>query len=224
MGRNIVIVEDDVAVAAGLARALTYRSISVCRVGTLGTLQEYLHCNATPDLLVLDVVLPDGDGLDWLRRHRRKVHTRVLVVSGSEREAEAIRCGAHDYVGKPYDIQVLRARAEAQLRAAFRTAPLIVDPHQQVVRLREVRVHLSPRETRFLLTLAQQCGHLVPRKTLVAALGDKRSPKDNAITQVAWRLKPKLMAVQGGYIVGEKNSYAWVTPRRVRVVAPAESV
>jgi DNA-binding response OmpR family regulator len=112
---RILVVEDDDRVARGLQTALRHAGYEVHRVGTAADALKA----APADVVLLDLGLPDGDGLDVLRELRRRPGTAVITVTarGEERERVlGLRAGADDYVVKPFGTAELLARIEAVLR------------------------------------------------------------------------------------------------------------
>src|SRR3979490_2643173 len=112
---RILVVEDDDRVARGLTTALRHAGYDVARVATAAAAREAPRA----DVVLLDLGLPDGDGLDVLRELSRRPDTAVIAVParGEERERVlGLRAGADDYVVKPFGTAELLARVEAVLR------------------------------------------------------------------------------------------------------------
>jgi DNA-binding NtrC family response regulator len=125
--REALIVEDEPNLRELISDLLRADRISVEAVGTVEEAEALLGRRA-PDLLVLDVKLPDGDGLELLGRMRRQgLRTPVLVITAFgtlERAVQALRAGAHDFLVKPFDNQRLRAAAASALEAGARLEEL----------------------------------------------------------------------------------------------------
>ena len=169
---TILVVEDDAATRTFLADNLTadgFELLVAEEARDAVRLLEYKH----PDLVVLDLGLPDGSGLDVLDRIRQAdglasridPSTPVLVLSGRADELDRIRGferGADDYVAKPYSYPELLGRVQAILRRArgrrasgrLRVGDLDLDPASREVRIRGDRVDLSQKEFALLRTLA----------------------------------------------------------------------
>jgi two-component system KDP operon response regulator KdpE len=136
-----------------------------------------------PDLIIADLGLPDGDGLDVIRQTRRSSAVPILVLSARSQEAEkvaALDAGADDYVTKPFATGELLARLRAALRralprpatsepAAFAVRELRVDLVQRRVTLRGDETHLTPIEYRLLTTLIAKAGQVVTHAELLRA-------------------------------------------------------
>lgn len=138
-----------------------------------------------PDLVILDLGLPDIQGLDLLRMIRgRNDHVPIVVLSSRGDEAgkvEALDLGADDYVTKPFGMQELLARMRAALRhqlqiqgerPVFRVGDLSVDLVRRIVKLGETEVKLSPKEYDLLRVLVQHAGKVLTHKFLLGALWD----------------------------------------------------
>jgi two-component system, OmpR family, KDP operon response regulator KdpE len=136
-----------------------------------------------PDVIILDLGLPDADGLTVIRRIRREATTPILVLSVRDREADkvaALDLGADDYVTKPFGMSELRARIDALLRRAagpaadasgtIRVGTLAVDLATRSVTVDGREVHLTPREYEVLKVLAGHAGRLVTHQRLLRAV------------------------------------------------------
>lgn len=178
---RILLVEDDTGVAEALTQALRRNGYQVCRAATAA---EALGAHGDADLVLLDMGLPDRDGL-WVCREVRKV-SAVPIVALTARRSEravvaALRAGVDDYVTKPYSLDVLLARVEAVLR---RAAPSPPAPHagaalgvELVDELREVRttdrvVALTAKEFELLQALVRTPGRPVSRAALMEEVWD----------------------------------------------------
>jgi DNA-binding response OmpR family regulator len=172
---TILVVEDEVR-AQRLLRLnlepLGYRVVTVDRAATVADAVE----TYAPDLVVLDVLLPDGNGFDVCQHIRAVSNVPVIFLSAYGQPADKARgleLGGDDYVTKPYDPIELSARIEAVLRRSqgrqpearhiYRCGPLAIDPEQRLVTLEGVEIHLSRTEYRLLECLAMNAG-----RTLVA--------------------------------------------------------
>jgi len=138
-----------------------------------------------PDLVILDLGLPDVDGLELLRTIRgRKEGVPIVVLSSRGDEAgkvQALDFGADDYVTKPFGMDELMARMRAALRhqlqvhgerPVFRVGDLSVDLVRRIVKLRDQEVKLSPKEYDLLRVLVQHAGKVLTHKFLLGELWD----------------------------------------------------
>jgi two-component system, OmpR family, KDP operon response regulator KdpE len=151
------------------------------------TVQEALDAAAVrpPEAAIIDLVLPDGDGVDVCRSIREWSEMPLLVLSavGDERDkVRALDAGADDYVTKPFGMDELLARMRAALRhqlqvhgerPVFRTAELSVDLVRRIVKVGEKEVKLSPKEYDLLRVLVQHAGKVLTHKFLLGELWDE---------------------------------------------------
>jgi two-component system KDP operon response regulator KdpE len=139
-----------------------------------------------PDLIILDLGLPDVDGLDLLRILRQKNEgVPIVVLSSRGEEAAKVRAldlGADDYVTKPFGMEELLARIRAALRhqlqvhgerPVFRVDDLSVDLVRRIVRIGEKEVKLSPKEYELLRVLVQHAGKVLTHRFLLKELWDE---------------------------------------------------
>jgi two-component system KDP operon response regulator KdpE len=136
-----------------------------------------------PDLIIADLGLPDGDGIDVIRQTRRTSATPIVVLSARSQESDkvaALDAGADDYVTKPFATGELLARLRAALRralprpdagepTAFAVRDLQVDLAHRRVTLRGAETHLTPIEYRLLTTLIAKAGQVVTHAELLRA-------------------------------------------------------
>jgi DNA-binding response OmpR family regulator len=170
---RILIVEDDKIIGDGLVQGLLMDNYAVDWVETKATAETALQ--TTPyDLLLLDIGLPDGSGLDVLNKLRReKNDLPVLILTAYDETAHKIKgldSGADDYLVKPFDLDELRARIRAlQRRASGRGTPLfksgniVLDPATHKVTLADVPVKLEPKEFSVLQTLMEKPGRILSK-------------------------------------------------------------
>ena len=176
---QLLLVEDDVSIRGALIRALTDRGHAVTSMPTaMAALQHVL--NSPPDLILLDLGLPDLDGYEALRMMRAITSVPVVVVTARDEEAEIIRvldAGADDYVVKPFGAGQIDARIRAVLRRAghpesgaagpLEVGGLWLDPEGYVATLDDTPLDLSRREFDLLHYLALRAGQVVTRRDLL---------------------------------------------------------
>jgi two-component system KDP operon response regulator KdpE len=177
---RVLVVEDEPALARALAITLRARRYDV-RVAHSGAEALDAVAHHHPELVVLDLGLPDLDGMDVLRAVRGWSAVPVVVLSarqGSEDKVEALDAGADDYVTKPFGMDELLARLRAAVRhgqqdapaPVVQTATFTVDlPHRQVLR-DGAPVQLTPTEWHLLELLARHIGNVVGRRELLTEL------------------------------------------------------
>ena len=160
---NVLIVEDEQAIRRFLRTALEGDGM---RVFEAETLQRGLLEAATrkPDLIILDLGLPDGDGIEFIRDLRQWSAVPVIVLSARSEESDkiaALDAGADDYLSKPFGIGELQAR----LRVALRRHSATTTP--RVIHRGEEEVHLTPIEFRLLAVLLNNAGKVLTQRQLL---------------------------------------------------------
>ena len=175
---HILVVEDDPHVRSALLRALDERGYAATSAPN-GLAGLDAAVRDRPDLLVVDLGLPDVDGQELLRMLRAVSAIPVIVATAREDESEIVRAldaGADDYLVKPFGADQLDARIRAVLRrgaTAGRPAPLtvgelVVDPRARTARLGGRPLDLTPREFDLLRYLTERCGQVVTKRELLA--------------------------------------------------------
>lgn len=180
-GRRVLVVDDEPLILRALASGLGAAGYAV---RTAADATGALEAAATwaPDVVVLDLRLPDGDGVEVCRRLREWSTVPVIVVSALDREADkiaALDAGADDYVTKPYATGELLARIRAALRRADAPAgpasvveagDIRIDLSAREVRRGGVRVHLTPLEYALLAELARHPDRVLTHAALLRAV------------------------------------------------------
>ena len=206
---RLLLVEDDEMLGTALRAGLRQDGHAVDwarSAGEADTAWIAAGRTAAYDAVVLDLGLPDGSGLDLLKRARqRRVATPVLIATARDRVADRIAgldAGADDYMVKPVDLDELSARLRAiERRVAGRSEPAIaiggisIEPATRTVMRGDEPLDLTARELAVLLALARRPGATVSREQLVEALyGWEESIESNAIDVHIHHLRRKLGA------------------------------
>ncbi|GAA0367219.1 response regulator transcription factor [Microbispora corallina] len=199
---TVLLVEDDEFVRSAIIRDLTGRSHVVRSAGrALDALREVAH--AAPDVVVLDLGLPDLDGAEALKMLRAISDVPVIVATARDDEAEIVRLlrdGADDYLVKPFSGDHLNARLEAVLRRARAAAPsrvvrvggLVVDADRREARLDGTALDLTRREFDLLAYLCARPDRVVSRKELLTEVWRQSYGDDQTIdVHLSW-LRRKL--------------------------------
>ncbi len=177
---RVLVVDDDAALARALAINLRARGFDVTVAGTGRDALDSL-ARLNPDVVVLDLGLPDLDGIEVLHGIRGWNDVPVLVLSAratSDEKVDALDAGADDYVTKPFEMNELMARIRASARRGARsedagsgpvvvTSAFTVDLAAGVVSRDGVQVRLTPTEYHLLEVLARNVGRLVPQQQLL---------------------------------------------------------
>ena len=206
-GAHLLFVEDDEPTRRAVTTNLEAHGHRVVEAGTVADALRRWEA-ARPDLIVLDLGLPDRDGLTVVRRVRRDATTPILILSARAEETDkvaALEAGADDYVTKPFGMAELRARIAAVLRRAggptadpsgiVSLGPVVLDVARHAVTVAGVPVDLTPREYELLKVMLGQPGRLLTRGRLLRAVwGDAYSDEGHYLHVYISRLRRKLAA------------------------------
>ena len=206
--RRVLVVEDNESLALGLSRSLESAGFSATVAGGRGEARRAVE-RERPDLVILDLMLPDGDGYDVLQELRAAGSpVPVLILSALGEEIDKLkgfRFGADDYVVKPVGVLELLARVEALFRriavpstseppaTPVRMGSVEVDPARRTVEREGTPVELTPQEFDLLLCLLAHEGRAVTRETLLReAWGYRRPVPTRTIDTHVFTLRAKL--------------------------------
>jgi DNA-binding response OmpR family regulator len=179
---NILLVEDDVVLAAMLGDALGSRRYCVWHAGSAAEAEALLE-RVEPDLILIDLMLPDKNGLVMCADLRARLGAPIIICSATRRKDDPVlgfKLGADDFVGKPFSVDELAARMELALRRAGspratespprpstqRIGDLVIDPARCRVTLAGEPLHLTPTEYRLCCALASHLDAVVSRREL----------------------------------------------------------
>jgi DNA-binding response OmpR family regulator len=175
---QVLVVEDDAAIRGAILRGLTEHGHAVISAPTAMSGLE-LAVGSQPDIVVLDLGLPDVDGMTMLKMLRGASRVPVLVATARDDEAEIVlvlNAGADDYLVKPFSAAQLDARIRAVLRrgAEHNSDPTVtvgglrIDPRSRLASLDGAELDLTPREFALLHYLAARAGEVISRRELLA--------------------------------------------------------
>jgi two-component system KDP operon response regulator KdpE len=202
---SILVVDDEPHLRRTLAISLRASGYAVVTVGDGRSALQAVH-EDLPDLIVLDLGLPDLDGVEVLRRIRQTMQVPVIVLSArtdSVDKVEALDAGADDYVTKPFGMEELQARVRVALRRTqengeaavpmLRTPRFSLDFAERQALVEGAEVRLTPTEWRLLEVLAREPGHLVSQQELLREVwGPGYGRESNYLRVYANQLRRKL--------------------------------
>lgn len=200
---RIFLLEDDEALGRGVAMALEGPERKVVRALSLKEAEKIL-AEESFNLLILDINLPDGSGLELLQRIRRGSAVPVILLTAKDMELDEVtglEAGADDYITKPFSLAVLRARVAAQLRRGkpesrerLELGPFSFDFQTMEFRRDGRAVELSKTEQRLLRVLVENRGRTLPRSLLVDRVWTDGAEyvDENALSVTVKRLRGKL--------------------------------
>ncbi len=205
MSRRLLLVEDDPRIRSMLRLALSDEGYDVTEAATGGAGLEGV-ADASPDVVLLDLILPDMDGFEVCRRIRRTSDVPVVMVTAradSHDVVAGLEAGADDYVTKPVVAKELSARIRALLRRTegrrgeservLAVGDLEVHPDSGVVRLGERSLHLTKTEFRLLCELAASPGRIFSRAELLKRVWEYDYLGDGRLVDVhVRRLRAKI--------------------------------
>ena len=216
MSAHILLVEDDTALREGLTELFTRDGYAVENAACALEAREKMH--STMDLVVLDITLPDGDGISLCREWRAAgIELPILFLTAKDEEVDIVRgldSGGKEYVTKPFRIQELLSRIRALLRRnsatpTVKTDALQIDQERMTVRKNGEVLPLTLTEYRILIALIQ-AGGVVTRNRLLEVLWDVDANfvDDNTLSVHVSRLRDKIGANHIKTIRGV--GYQWV--------------
>jgi two-component system, cell cycle response regulator CtrA len=206
---RVLVVEDDQAMARGIELMLRSEGMVVDATDLgedgleIGKLYDY-------DIIILDLMLPDIDGLEVLRRLRdSRVNTPVLILSGmtqSEQKVKGLGFGADDYLTKPFEkaellarIQAIVRRSKGHAQSVIRTGRLAVNVDAHTVEVDEQPVHLTGKEYGIIELLSLRKGTTLTKEMFLNHLyGGMDEPELKIIDVFICKLRKKLATVTGG--------------------------
>lgn len=201
---RVLIIEDEPRMASLLRRSLTEEGHDVVVAGTLADAGRVLStASVAPDLLIVDRMLPDGDGLGLVRQLRAAGDVRpALVLTARDRvddRVEGLHSGADDYLGKPFALAELLARVEALGRRVvspvrtLRIGDLELDRDSMRVRRAGEEVRLTAQEFRLLVCLAEHAGRVLSKSRLLELVWDiHHDPGTNLVEVYISYLRSKI--------------------------------
>lgn len=202
MEKNILVIEDDLALSNGVKLALQNESYKVVQCFTLQEARRQDMLNVA--LIILDINLPDGNGLNYLMELRKNNHTPVIILTANDLETDIVtglELGADDYITKPFSLAVLRARVNARLRSIVNKEAIDYATERFTFNFRDMTysvlgtpVELSKTEQKLLRMLVENKGITLERGMLVDRIWTDGAEyvDENALSVAIKRLRDKL--------------------------------
>lgn len=192
---RVLVVDDEAAILRFLKPALEANDYEMNSAGTVAEALKRIAAEA-PDVVLLDLGLPDGDGKDVIRRAREWSDVPIIVLSARERETEKIEAldlGADDYVNKPFNVGELMARMRTAIRhriqrksevPVLRVGGIEVDSVRHRVTQEGRDIKLTPKEFELLSFLARHAGRVVTHKQILTAVWGPAHAEDTQYLRV----------------------------------------
>ncbi len=180
MAKTILVVDDKAAMRTLVRDHLTVENFRVVTANN-GRDALFVARAEKPDLILLDIMMPEMSGYEFLQAYRKERNTPVILLTAKLEESDKVlglELGADDYVTKPFSLRELVARIRAVLRRmdqetptqVLRVADIVLDPHEHTVKVNERAVRLTPSEFELLATLMSAPGHVFSRAALLERL------------------------------------------------------
>jgi DNA-binding response OmpR family regulator len=182
--KTILVVDDKANVRQLLQDYLTEQGFQVT-TATNGREAIYEARRAKPDLILLDIMMPEMDGYEFLRQYRQEKNTPVIIITAREEETDAVlglELGADDYIIKPFRMRELVSRVKAVLRRTegaieqsriLQAGAIVLDESMHLVEVRGEPVRLTPMEFGLLALLMAAPGRVFTREQIVERLSEK---------------------------------------------------
>ena len=207
--KMILLVEDDFSLSMGISYSLKSEGYDVREASTLEAAREiFLKEGRDLDLILLDVMLPDGNGFDFCEEIRKKgSQVPVIFLTAVSDEINIVKVldiGADDYITKPFRVKELEARIKANIRRntktlevtepCYRVRDFVIDSRRCVVKKGDEEIFLTPSEYRLLLELVSHPNQTLSRSRLMEHLWDvdQAFVDDNTLSVYIKRLREKI--------------------------------
>lgn len=200
--QSIMILEDDKDLASGIKLALADDSMEFTLFDTIRKARAAVE-NHNFDLLIIDINLPDGSGLEFCKEIRKSSKVAILMLTAKDTELDIVtglESGADDYITKPFNLMILRARIRALLRRAvndtsgtYEKAPFVFKFDTMEFYKRQSLIELSRTEQKILYLLVFNGGQVITRERLLEWVWPDGTQyvEDNALSVAIRRLRDK---------------------------------
>jgi two-component system KDP operon response regulator KdpE len=208
-GPRILIVDDDPAILRAVRRALEARDYEVELLDSAGAIPDVV-ARFRPDVILLDLVLPDGDGIEITRSLRPATSAAIVVLSAVGDESKkvlALDAGAEDYVTKPFGMEELLARVRVAVRRratnpaepVLSAGPVRLDMRSREVAAGGTALHLTPTEFDLLRLLLEEQGRVLTQRLILERVWGPQYVDDSHILRTfIHQLRQKLSAAAAG--------------------------
>lgn len=201
--QHVLLLEDDITLSNGIKLALQSNLQQITSCETLAEARKAMKAGPY-DLLILDVNLPDGSGLDLLREVKQACNVPIILLTANDMEMDIVNgleAGADDYITKPFSLAVFRARVNAQLRRelpreknCITLGEFVFDFQRMEFRKEGHLIELSKTEQKLLHILVENRGQIMSRSVLVDRIWTDGAEyvDENALSVTVKRLRDKL--------------------------------
>lgn len=201
--KTILLLEDDQSLNRGISFTLQKEGYQVFSAFTMGEAEEIFHRERI-DLVISDITLPDGSGLDFGEMVRKQGDAGLLYLTALDQETDIVNgydTGADDYVTKPFSLMVLTSKVNALMRRITDREPSVFISGDVEVHLNEAKVYkadeeimLSKTELQLLIFMMENAGQILSKETILDKIWgiDGQFVDDNTVTVNISRLKNKL--------------------------------
>ncbi|MDR1580470.1 MAG: response regulator transcription factor [Synergistaceae bacterium] len=227
--KTLLVVEDELDILKNHRDFLEKHGYAVLPAENLAHAHEHLS-SFTPDAIVLDIMLPDGNGLEFLTELRaagNKIPVIMLTAWGEPRDvSNGLRLGANDYLSKPFEYEVLLARVEAMFRnvetvpGVITKGPLTLKARTARANIRGEDMRLKPKEFALLLELAENEGRVVSAERLYETVWETPMAGDNrTLKKHISALRKRLEDEGSGYTISSVYGEGYKFEREQRRIA-----
>ncbi len=200
--KKILLVEDDPILGDGLQLFLELENFDVVRARDLGSARKAFEESSFYDLVVLDLGLPDGNGMDFCKHLRSKGSSVSIVIltaqADEESVVEGLTNGANDYVRKPFSNRELLARIQVQLLGPKGVGPqikvgdLVLVLEERIVTYKEAPIKFNRREFEILKIMCEREGAVISRESIIEKAGHDLDISDRTIDSHISHIRAKL--------------------------------
>lgn len=215
---DICIIEDNFALVESLKDLLENEGYGVDYFQDLGEIDDYLILNKY-DLIILDLMLGNFDGLDFLKMVRSEIKRPIIILTakdGKEDELKGLELGADDYIKKPFDPDILLARIKSKLRinenSEISYRQTTFDFETGLVKKNESKIYLTSQEKKILKILFINKGRVLSKESLISMVSDNfDSASERTIVTHIYNIRKKILEIGADDPVENvwKEGYRW---------------